>query len=217
MTHQPSYIPALGHDALTPLYDPGMIVFPEKRFKGGLIAQARLAPDSRVLDIGCGTGTLALMVKRAYPQAEVTGLDGDPKILERARRKAVKTGLAVTFDHALADALPYPDGAFDRVFSTLMIHHLDTPTKSRMFAEVWRVLRPGGEFHVGDFGPPAGVWARLTAFFMRRWEQAGDNLAGRLPALIGQAGFDPVEQTGHVETLFGTLRLIRAVKPPGNS
>ena len=149
--NQPSnqFIPALGSDLLTPLYDPLLWLMREKRFKGDLIEQAKITSGNRVLDVGCGTGTLAIMTKRIHPDAEVVGIDADSKILGIARDKAAKAGIDVTLDQGMADQLPYADSSFDRVLSSLFLHHLSTENKRRTCREVFRVLRSGGRFRRG--------------------------------------------------------------------
>jgi ubiquinone/menaquinone biosynthesis C-methylase UbiE len=112
-----------------------------------LAEQAELESAARVLEIGCGTGNLALLVKRMRPQLEVVGLDPDAKALQRARRKARRVELSLELDTGFADALPYPDGSFDGVLSSLMFHHLEADLRVASLREVLRVLRPGGSLH----------------------------------------------------------------------
>ena len=212
--HQPEgYIPALGHDLLTPLYDPLIKwLMHEAKFKGRLIEQAGINEGHRVLDLGCGTGTLAVMAKQCQPRAEVTGLDGDSKVLEIARAKAEKAGVDPIFDEGMSYQLPYGDETFDRVLSSLMLHHLSTDDKKRTLAEVFRVLRPGGEMHVVDFGPPRTSYTRLITFLMARSEQASANIKGLLPEMMRKAGFEDAVETGRFMTIAGALAFYRARK-----
>jgi ubiquinone/menaquinone biosynthesis C-methylase UbiE len=211
------YLPALGHDRLTPLYD--LVVrwtTPESTFKRRLVEQAELAAGQRVLDLGCGTATLTLLAKHAHPDADVTGVDGDPKILEIARAKVEAAEAAVTLERAIAWALPYADGSFDRVLSSLVFHHLTREDKLRTFREVRRVLRPGGELHFADFGRPRNALMRAASLPWRLFEgreTTRDNVRGELPALLRDAGFAEVCETAHYMTLFGTLSLCKAGKP----
>lgn len=122
MNHQPAkFIPALGNDLLTPLYDPLLWFMRESRFKTDLIEQAQIGNGNRVLDVGCGTGTLDIMTQQLHPEAEVVGIDADSKILGIARAKAAKTGIKLTFDQGMADQLPYADSSFARVLSSLFL------------------------------------------------------------------------------------------------
>ena len=88
-----TYLPAAGHDWSLPLYDPIVKLLGGDASRRALLYQAALRPGQRVLDVGCGTGTLATLVKRLHPDVEVVGLDPDPKALARARRKAARRGL----------------------------------------------------------------------------------------------------------------------------
>ena len=214
MTTKSKYIPALSLRALTPVYDPLLrSVMREETFKRRLIAQADLAGGRRVLDLGCGTGTLTLLAKQTHPDAELVGIDPDPEVLSRARGKAVQAGVAITWDEGLATSLPYPDRSFDRVLSSLVLHHLKRPARQIAFGEVWRVLRPGGEFHIVDFGPPRTLPMRIIAAILRPLEEAGDHFDGLLPGQIEEAGFASVAETTRFDTAFGPLVLLRAAKP----
>src|SRR3972149_904967 len=132
MARREKYIPALGHDWLTPLYDPLLRwVMREETFKRRLIAQADIQPGQRVLDLGCGTATLTILIKQVHPDSEVIGVDADVKVLDIGRAKASKAGVDITLDHGMAFQLPYPDRSFDRVLSSLVLHHLTREDKRR--------------------------------------------------------------------------------------
>lgn len=216
MRHPDRYIPALGHDLLTPLYDPLLrLLMREEGFKRRLIEQAEIGGGHRVLDLGCGTGTLAVMVKQEHPRAEVVGLDGDAKVLEIARSKADKAGVEILLDRGMSYQLPYAGGSFDRVLSSLMLHHLSTRDKGRTFAEVFRVLLPGGGLHVVDFGRPRTLYSRAVAFVAARSEEMSVGVRGLLPEMLREAGFEGVEETGQFMTIAGALSFYRARKPEG--
>lgn len=205
------YIPALSFRWLTPLYDPLLKwIMREETFKRRLTSQTNIQPGMTVLDLGCGTGTLTLMIKRAHPNAHVTGLDGDPQVLDIARDKS--RGVNIQWDEGLASSLPYPDSVFDRVVTSLVIHHLVTDDKRLAFKEVYRVLKPHGELHLVDFGPPHSSLTRLIRKFMRGFEEADDNLDGLIPRFIKEAGFGSVNETEHFTTIFGPLSMIKAMK-----
>jgi ubiquinone/menaquinone biosynthesis C-methylase UbiE len=200
------YIPALSFQWLTPVYDPllrwGMR---EEAFKRELVKRADLHPGTNVLDLGCGTGTLTIMLKRAAPAASVTGLDPDPRILSIAREKAARTGTRIQWEQGTACELPYPDHSFDVVVSSLVVHHLPTAGKLLAFREVHRILRPGGKFHIADFGPSYGALTRLQAAIGRHLEHADDNFGGRIPAFLERAGFAGASAAAYMNTVFGPI------------
>ena len=207
------YIPALGVELLTPLYDPLLRWFMrESRFKRHLIRQANIQKELRVLDLGCGTGTLTVLLKQFHPEAEVFGLDGDRSILEIARTKAVKAGVDLNLDLGMAFDLPYPDACFDRVLSSLVFHHLTKERKQLALKEVYRVLRPGGELHLADFGKPHNSLAFLISLIVRRFEETTENIQGLIPEMLAEAQFAQVQETAHYMTIFGTLSLFQGRK-----
>ena len=210
------FIPALGVDWLTPFYDVVAWLLGDRAVKERLIAQAAIAPGQDVLDLGSGTGTLALMVKEHHPDAHVTGVDIDPRIVAMARRKAATAAVDVRFVDGSATDPPFAPGSFDRVLTTLVLHHLTTPQKRAALAAARRLLRPGGELHVADWGRPQNALMRLAATSFRVFdgsETTAANLAGELPALIADAGFVDVRETEHRMTPFGTLTFLRAAVP----
>jgi ubiquinone/menaquinone biosynthesis C-methylase UbiE len=213
-THGPGdhYLPGMGHDRLLPLYDPLQRLLGISRIHRPLADQAGIRPGQRVLEIGCGTGNLALLVARLHPGAEVVGLDPDPKALARARRKAERRSLPVRFDRGFAQKLPYADASFDRVLSALMLHHLGPDEKERALREVRRVLGPGGSLHLVDLGgakePADGFMARLS----HRNRMLRDNFGDRIPTLMRDAGLaDPTEVAHKVSRVMGRFTYYRAV------
>jgi ubiquinone/menaquinone biosynthesis C-methylase UbiE len=143
------YLPAAGHDLLLPGYDLLTRLLGMRSAYRALVDQAELYDGAQVLEIGCGTGNLTLMAKRAEPGADVTGMDPDPRALARARKKARRLS-GLCFEQGYAQKLRYGDGSFDRVLSSMMLHHLDPDAKAAAMAETFRVLRPGGSVHIVD-------------------------------------------------------------------
>ena len=208
------YLPALRFQSLTRVYDPVVrLTSREGRFKELLVDQAAPTPGQRILDLGCGTGTLALQVKQRVPQADVVGLDADPEMLAQARRKAEQAGAELELTEGFSTKLPYEDASFDRVLSTLFFHHLDPEPKRRTAREIARVLRTGGELHVADWGKPSDPVMAAVFLGIRLldgFENTADNVNGDLPAIFEEAGLTRAEQTDRLRTVLGTMALYRA-------
>jgi demethylmenaquinone methyltransferase/2-methoxy-6-polyprenyl-1,4-benzoquinol methylase/phosphoethanolamine N-methyltransferase len=153
---------------------------------------AGLAPGERVLDVGCGPGRLAILAGAAVgPAGEARGIDPSPEMIALARENAARAGSAARFEIAAIEALPYPDGRFDAILSTMMLHHLPDALKRRGLAEVLRVLRPGGRLVAIDFAasPGQGLDHILSLLRVRRgWAHAES-----LREMLREAGFAGAE------------------------
>lgn len=210
------YVPALSYHWMTRFYDPvARLTTRENAFKKALVMQLGIKNGDNVLDLACGTGTLTILLKRVSPGAEVIGLDGDPNILDKALKKTSRAGLGIRFDEGMSFDLPYPDGSFDRVVSSLFFHHLNREDKLRTLGEARRVLVPNGELHVADWGPPANPLMKISSYFIQLFdgfETTADNFDGLLPGLIKEAGREQIEETNHFNTLFGTIRVHRSCR-----
>jgi ubiquinone/menaquinone biosynthesis C-methylase UbiE len=201
-------------DWLTPVYDAFVRLFlREARVKQALIAYARLAAGDHVLDLGCGTGTLAIRIKQMRPGTRIRGIDADAAVLALAQRKAAHAAAEIAFDLGSVTALPYADASFDCVVSSLVFSLLSREDKQRALRESYRVLRAGGTLQLLDFGPLHTRWGRLLARRMRRFAPIVDHLDGRLPALMRQAGFTNVNAETQFATLLGTLVLLHGRQP----
>lgn len=149
--------PQVGVGWMLPFYDTLSSAAGMGRVHRCLIDGADMHRAERVLDIGCGTGAVTLLAKRAQPLASVIGLDPDEASLARAARKALDAGLDISFDLGLGGSLPYANASIDRVLSSFVVHHLPPVERDRTLAEALRVLSPGGSLHLVDFGDAADL------------------------------------------------------------
>jgi ubiquinone/menaquinone biosynthesis C-methylase UbiE len=207
------YLPAMGHDLLLPLYDPLQRLLGMGSVHRQLVNQACIQPDQRILEIGCGTGNLTILIKRLYPGAEVVGIDPDPKALARAQRKAGREALSVQLHRGFAEELPYPNASFDRVLSALMFHHLGPEEKEKTLDEARRVLKPGGSLHLVDFGGATARSDGILARLHQRSERLRNNFGDRIPTLMSEAGFADPTEVAHRVTIAGRFTYYRASAP----
>ncbi|SDH52622.1 Methyltransferase domain-containing protein [Lentzea fradiae] len=142
------YIPGMGKHYLLPFYEVLHRVTALGRVHRDMVELAAPRRGDRVLDVGCGTGNLLRTTGKTG--ADLFGVDPDLKMLARAERKLRRAGIRARLDRGYAQELRFPDGSFDKVFSSLMLHHLDVASKDEMLAEVRRVLKPGGVFVLAD-------------------------------------------------------------------
>jgi ubiquinone/menaquinone biosynthesis C-methylase UbiE len=205
-----TFLPAAGHDFLLPIYDPFTKLFGFDRARRMLLDQAALQPQHRVLDVGCGTGTLAVLIKRLYPTIDVVALDPDPKALARAQRKAERAAVSIRFDRGFSDALGYPDAAFDRVFSSMMFHHLDNADKDSALAEIRRVLKPRGRLEFLDFAGPQSHGHGALGRLIHSHHRLTDNTEDRILERLSRAGFSDPRKVGDHSTLFGRVAYYQA-------
>jgi ubiquinone/menaquinone biosynthesis C-methylase UbiE len=208
------YVPAAGRAAFTRLYDPVMaLTMREGTFRPRLLrAVADALPrGGRVLDVGCGTGTFALALAGARPDARVIGVDGDPEALAIARAKP--GAAAIDWREGLAGALPAPDASADAVVLSLVLHHLTRAAKAGALAEARRVLKPGGMLHVADWGLPHDPLMRAAFLVLQLvdgFATTRDHAAGALPGLIAAAGFTTPPPHARLRTVWGSLHLTRS-------
>lgn len=215
----PDFVPALGKAGNIGLYD--MVVAAmtrEKRWRGAFIDLVDPQAGERIVDIGCGTGTLAIALKRRAPGATVVGIDPDPAALAIARRKADGAGVAIEWHQHLGDALDdVPDAAYcDRIMSSLLLHQCPLVVKSAILEQKWRLLRPGGRLFVADYGEQRSALMRLLfrqVQMVDGFDLTEPNAKGCLPGLIAAAGFEDVGEDTLIATPTGSISLYRARKP----
>ena len=208
-----AFIPALRFHRLTPLFDfVAAVTVRDRTIKRHVLAGAGLIGGEEVLDVGCGTGTLAVMAARAAVGVKVTGLDADSAILARARRRAAEADLELRFDEGTSTELPYEDGSFDAVLCTLMLHHLSDDDKRRTASELRRVLRRGGRVIVADPGRPQDPLMRtavlMTVQMLDGFANTALNVRGELPELLAAAGFREAAPRKRIRAMTGTYEVL---------
>lgn len=201
-----NFIPGLKFRILTPVYDIFLrVVMKETRIKTRLVTLVNPGDHERILDFGCGTGTLTMMIKKAEPGCAVFGIDIDPQMLAIAGKKARRDGVNVHFIRYDGAILPFAEGSFDKVVTSLVIHHLSPAEKTRLFRELYRVLKNGGELHVLDFGIQRSLYTKIVTSFLKVLEPIEENLRGTILEYLQQAGFTHAGETGYENTLVGTV------------
>lgn len=217
---QKTFVPTAGFNWLTRIYDPVMsLLMRERVWRTRLVAQVAPKPGERILDLGCGTGTLTLMLHRACADSEIVGLDIDPEVLRIARGKADAAGARVTFWQGCADDptnVPmFRAESFDKIVSSLVFHHLATNQKRVALAHAKTLLRSGGTIYIADWGKPQDILMRVLFYPVQALDgfaNTSDNAQGLLPVFMHEAGFADVSETHHEVTAFGSLRFHRGTK-----
>jgi ubiquinone/menaquinone biosynthesis C-methylase UbiE len=208
-----SYLPAAGRHWSLPLYDPLVKLLGGDAARTMLIDQAQIQPGHRILDIGCGTGTLLVLLKRQVPTVEAIGLDPDPKALARATRKSKRASLAMQLDKGFSDEMHYPSRSFDRVFSSFMLHHLEDSEKTATLREVNRVLKLGATFHLLDFSAAdanSGGWLERRLHSGHRLK---DNSDERILDLLNEAGLSNAKRLAGRSMFVGHIAYFKASAP----
>lgn len=214
---QTAYVPALRLHALTGLFDPFMrFVMRDKQLRRMTLSLLRPEPADRVLDLGCGTGSLAVRLKQEHPRATVVGYDIDPVALAIADKKSRAAQVFVTWSRDLADDPAFPDQSFDLVTSSLLLHHLLPSGKRSTLAAAMRLLKPGGRLVLVDFICPDGRLRALAFALVRALDgrqETEDHARGRMPAFVEEAGFANVVERLRLNTAVGTIGFLTASKP----
>lgn len=181
--------------------------------KQRLVRQVAAEAGQKVIDVGCGTGTLSVLLKKQFPSVEVFGVDIDPAVLRIASKKCSKAGVDITFRQCPARSLPFVTGSVDHAVSSLVFHHLSLKSKREALREIARVLRSGGKFHLLDWGKGATMYRRAVFTIVRLldgFETTRENARGQLPSLLTEAGFTRVRPTFSETVAFGTLQCFEA-------
>ena len=214
-----NFTPALGYSFLTPLYDVAIAAMTrEQVWRSRLIVRLDPAPYDRILDVGCGTGSLVSQIKRSALLAEVIGIDPDGEVLAVARNKIAQGHLEIELIESFLDACAVDQiGPVNKVVSSLVLHQTPLSEKQNILTHMFQVLKPGGEAVIADYGLQR---TRLMRALFRATVQQIDgvsdtqpNADGVLPSLMEEAGFSFVEETGVISTITGSISIYAGRKP----
>ncbi|MCG3164548.1 MAG: Ubiquinone/menaquinone biosynthesis C-methyltransferase UbiE [Bacteroidia bacterium] len=210
-----TYIPALKYNWLTKFYD-GLIenFLRENFFKTALLNQATVPNPKSIIDIGSGTGTLTFMLNNKFPDAIVTGIDGDENIIRIANQKNNSLG-KVSFQQGMSYNLPFDENNADIITSSLMLHHLTDADKLKTLKECFRVIKPKGEMLIADWGKASNPLMRLLFYivqFLDGFETTTSNTKGMVAEYMKQAGFANVTVCQKIDTVLGTIDIYKGIK-----
>jgi len=198
------------------LYDPlveKLSFGKERRFRQQTIDIMHITPEQNILDVGCGTGSLTLMIADHLDNGSVTGIDAAPKMIAIARRKAKRHHNKALFENGVAEKIDFADGIFDTVVNSMFSHHIDTELKQRAFAEMFRVLKPGGILVTADIDRPTtrlASWIGWLSRYILLQPELEDNLLGNLPTIMNNAGFSNINRCCH---LYNMVSFFTAIRP----
>lgn len=216
---QRDFVPALGKAGNIDRYDAVLALMTrEKRWRGELVKRVAPAPGETIVDVGCGTGTLAIALKAAAPASIILGVDPDPAVLDIARRKAEEADADIRWFEAMGDALDHigPLQQCDKIVSSLVLHQCPMDVKEAIVRQMWRLLKPGGGLYIADYGEQRSLLMR-TLFrqvqMIDGFELTEPNARGCVPEILGNAGFRDVEEVRVIQTPTGSISLYQARRP----
>lgn len=219
MAHDRSFTPALGRSELTGDYDRVIAVMTrERRWRSALLAEIAPRREDVIVDVGCGTGTFAIMLSAVQPAAKIIAVDPDPAVLDIARQKAEAAGVTVDWRQAMGDELAPCLGETRAtiVTSSLVLHQCPVDMKSAILANMRAVLAPEGRLALADYGEQRTLLMRLLFRQVQQldgYENTRPNAKGALPGLIAEAGFLGTDEFRCVPTPTGSISLFRAYAP----
>ena len=215
-----AYTPPLGFAALTPLYDRVVrMMTREAAWRTRLVERIDPRQGDNILDVGSGTGSLAIGVTAAAPGCRFKGIDPDRAAVELARKKAALAGSSASFEQGNfgGPGTHDDDGGVDKITCSLVLHQVPLAEKKRLLRAMFERLRPGGQLFIADYGLQPTFFMRLafrlTVQMLDGKKDTQPNADGMLPSLIEEAGFGGTTLRDSFRTATGRIEIIRAEKP----
>lgn len=212
-----AYVPALGDRRLTPFYDATVALMTcERTWRRAFIKQIDPTPRDVILDVGCGTGTLAVLLAKACPGASIHAIDPDPEVLSRAELKARDADVLVHFAKGYAQETAAARVRPNKVVSSLVLHQVPLAGKRSAILSAFATLRTGGELHIADYGEqrsPLMKFAFRQVQALDGYRNTQPNAEGILPELMTEAGFTGVTETAVIQTPTGAISLYVGYRP----
>ncbi len=215
MTEQ-SFTPALGRLGVG-TYDRAIrLLTREQVWRAALLRQVAPQAGELILDVGCGTGTFAIMLKRLCPGARIVALDPDPAVLKIASRKAIDVGVTIDWRLGFASDAAALGATADKAVSTLVFHQVPMAGKRAGIAAMFAAVRQGGEVHIADYAFQRGFMRAMFRLTVQQIDGLADtqpNADGALEAILGDQSGEPVEPAQVIPTPTGAISLFKVQKP----
>ena len=210
------YTPALGYSFLTPFYDLMVgLLTRENTWRSKIIEYLNPVSGERILDVGCGTGSLILKIKRSVGDVDMHGIDPDSKVLEIARNKLLKHSLSANLHHGfLTTEASNKLGLFSKVVSTLVFHQTPLEEKRNLLESVRLILEKSGTLYIADYGEQRStlmkILFRCVIQALDGYKDTQANAEGCIPRLLKEVGFVNVIEIEAVPTLTGSISIYTA-------
>jgi ubiquinone/menaquinone biosynthesis C-methylase UbiE len=216
MTIEKEFIPALGFQWLSGIYDLIFRIFlPEKKLRGRLAEELNPKDGDEILEFGYGTGQNLVVVYARNKNIRLSGIDIDPAIRQIAAHRIKRKNIPVALELYDGKTFPFPDNSFDKIYSCLVFHHLAAVSKLHCLKEMNRILKPGGQLVICDWGRARSGLMRFVYYSVQLldgFRTTEDNVKGLIPRFMGEADFANIKESGFINTAIGTLSYYCAAK-----
>lgn len=212
-----SFTPALGRLGSVGFYDRAIrLLTRELVWRAALLRLVSPQAGELILDVGCGTGTFAIMLKRLCPAARIVALDPDPDVLRIAARKGMEAGVSIEWRQGYASDAEALGAAADKAVSSLVFHQVPMAGKRDGIAAMFAAVRQGGEVHIADYASQRGIMRALFRLTVQQIDGLADtqpNADGALEAILSDRSGAPVEATRVIPTPTGAISLFKVQRP----